>query len=58
MSSHGDALLIGRMATLPFALLEWCFAFWYARTLPLFSRSRLRKVTAGAMFVCVILGVL
>jgi hypothetical protein len=24
----------------------------------LFSRSRLRKVTAGAMFVCVILGVL
>jgi hypothetical protein len=45
------------MATLPFALLEWYFVFWYARTLPLFSRSRFTQLAGGAMFICVVAGV-
>ncbi len=53
----GDSILLGRLATLPFALIEWCFVFWYARKLPLLSRSQLTKVAAGAMFICVVIGV-
>jgi hypothetical protein len=52
-----DSRSLGRMATLPFALFEWCFVFWYARTLGPFSRNTFTKLAAGAMFICVILGV-
>jgi hypothetical protein len=52
-----DSRLVGRMATLPFALIEWCFVYWYARTLEPFSRNAFTKLAAGAMFICVLLGV-
>jgi hypothetical protein len=57
MSALVDSILLGRMATLPFALFEWCLVFWYARTLPLFSRNRFTQLAGGAMFICVVAGV-
>jgi hypothetical protein len=58
VSDPGGSLALGRVATLPFAFFEWCFAFWYARTLSWFSKSPLRKVAAGTMFIGVVAGVL
>jgi hypothetical protein len=45
------------MATVLFALLEWCFVFWYARNLPLFSRTKFSKLAAGATWICVVVGI-
>ena len=52
------SIMLGRMATLPLAFVEWCYVFWYAKRVPSFSRSRWTKVAAGAVSICVIAGVL
>jgi hypothetical protein len=56
MSTLVKSISLGRMATLPFALFECCFVFWFARTLPLFSRNRFTRLAGGAMFICVVAG--
>jgi hypothetical protein len=57
MSTLVDAISLGRMATLPFALFECCFVFWFVRTLALFSLNRFTRLAGGAMFICVVAGV-
>ena len=41
----GSSISLGRAATLPLSLVEWCFMFWYARNLKWFSRNSLTKIT-------------
>jgi hypothetical protein len=57
MSTDRGPILIGRAGTLPFVVLEWCFVFWYARRLPVLSRTKFSKLAAGAMWICVCVGV-
>jgi hypothetical protein len=36
---------------------ECCFVLWYARKLPLFLRTKFTKLAAGAVWICVVVGV-
>src|SRR6266851_5039206 len=47
-----DSILLGRAATLPLSLVEWCFMFWYAGNLTRFSRNSLTKIAGLLILLC------
>lgn len=57
MTQPDNSLLLGRLATLPLSLAEWCFVFWYARNLNRFSRTPLRKLIGSIIALSCVLGV-
>jgi multisubunit Na+/H+ antiporter MnhE subunit len=56
MIRSNNSVLLGRLAILPFAFLQWGIVLWYLKYLPRFPRNSLKRLLTCIIYILVFLG--